>query len=104
MISCETNPTPTPTAIVPTPTSVPPTATPTADWKLVWSDEFDGPDGSPVDTTKWSFNTGAGGWGNGELQYYTGRTDNAYIREGALVIKAQREDYRRSRYTSARQR
>jgi beta-glucanase (GH16 family) len=86
----------------PTAAPVTPTVTPTGDWKLVWSDEFDAPNGSAVDTTKWSFNTGSGGWGNGELQYYTDRTDNAYIQDGALVIKAQREDYVASRYTSAR--
>jgi len=102
MADCEPDPTPTPTPVLPTPTSAPPTATPTADWKLVWADEFDGPDGSPADTTKWSFNTGAGGWGNGEWQYYTDRTYNAYIQDGALVIKARREDFKRSRYTSAR--
>ena len=87
-----------------TPTTTPPspTATPTGDWRLVWADEFDGPDGSAVDTTKLSFATGGGGWGNGEWQYYTDRTDNAYLQDGALVIKAQREEYRKNRYTSAR--
>ena len=80
----------------------PPTATPTGDWKLVWADEFDAPDGSAVDETRWSFNTGGGGWGNGEWQNYTDRTDNACVEGGALVIRAQREDYGRSRYTSAR--
>jgi beta-glucanase (GH16 family) len=79
-----------------------PTATPTGDWKLVWADEFDGPDGSAVDAARWSFDVGGGGWGNGEWQYYTDRTDNAYVQDGALVIKAQREDYGRNRYTSAR--
>jgi beta-glucanase (GH16 family) len=89
-------------APIPMLTPIPPTATPTGDWKLVWSDEFDGPNGSAVDTAKWSFDVGCGGWGNGELQYYTDRTANAYIEDGALVIKAQREDYSTSRHTSAR--
>lgn len=109
MIGCESAlpPTATPipptaTPVPPTATPVPPTATPTGDWKLVWSDEFDGPDGSAIDPTKWSFNVGGGGWGNGELQYYTDRTDNAYIKDGALVIKAQKEEYKRRLYTSAR--
>jgi beta-glucanase (GH16 family) len=83
-------------------TPLPPTVTPTADWRLVWADEFESPDGSAVDAKKWSFDLGAGGWGNGELQYYTDRVDNAYIQHGALVIRAQEEDYRGSRYTSAR--
>ena len=30
------------------------------EWKLAWNDEFDGKDGSPVDTSKWSFDTGDG--------------------------------------------
>jgi len=88
------------TRLVPTPG--PPTVTPTRDWKLVWSDEFDGPDGSAVDPTKWSFDVGGSGWGNGELQYYTDRLDNAYVENGALVIEAHREEYKGNRYTSAR--
>ncbi len=92
-------PTPIPPTATPTPIA---TATPIGGWRLVWADEFDAPDGSPVDPTKWSFNTGAGGWGNGEWQHYTDRLDNAVIEDGALVIKALREDYLGSRYTSAR--
>ncbi len=79
-----------------------PPAAPPEGWALVWADEFDAPDGSPVDPTRWSFDTGGGGWGNGELQYYTDRLDNACIEDGALVIKARKEDYRRWHYTSAR--
>lgn len=52
-------------------------------WTLVWSDEFTA---STIDTTKWGFDLGAGGWGNGELQTYT--NTNAYIQNGELVIKA----------------
>ena len=40
-----------------------------ADWKLVWSDEFNYT-GLP-DETKWGYDVGGGGWGNQELQYYT---------------------------------
>src|SRR6266516_2611277 len=29
-------------------------------WSLVFSDEFNGPNGSPVDSSKWSFDTGTG--------------------------------------------
>jgi beta-glucanase (GH16 family) len=109
MSSCDPKPPPTATPVPPTATpapptatAVPPTPTPAGDWKLVWADEFDGPDGSPVDANKWSFNKGAGGWGNGEWQYYTDRIDNATVKDGALTVKAQREDFKRSRYTSAR--
>lgn len=37
-------------------------------WSCVWNDEFDG---SSVDTTKWSYTVGGGGFGNNEQQYYT---------------------------------
>jgi len=51
--------------------------------------------------------TGGRGWGNKELEYYTNRTQNAYIENGSLVIKAIREPYTgpdgvRRDYTSAR--
>jgi beta-glucanase (GH16 family) len=76
--------------------------TPPPGWKLVWSDEFDGPDGSAVDATRWSFAAGGGGWGNGELEDYTNKLDNASIQGGALAIKAKKEEGKPSRYTSAR--
>lgn len=68
---------------------------------LVWSDEFNG---SSVDTSKWSYETGTGswGWGNNEQQYYTSRTDNAYVSGGALHIRAKKESYGGMSYTSAR--
>ena len=76
-------------------------------WKLVWSDEFNGPNGSPVDTSKWVFDTGGGGWGNDELEYYTNRLENASQQDGNLVIKVLREKYTGAAgvtrsYTSAR--
>jgi beta-glucanase (GH16 family) len=67
---------------------------------LVWSDEFSTP-GSP-DPAKWGFDTGGGGWGNNELEYYTSRTDNAIISNGTLKIIAKKEAYSGSAYTSAR--
>src|SRR6266403_4900321 len=54
-------------------------------WTLAWSDEFDGPNGSPVASSKWSFDVGGGGWGNNELETYTSRTANA-DREGGLLV------------------
>ncbi|NBD35538.1 MAG: family 16 glycosylhydrolase [Chloroflexi bacterium] len=88
-----------------TPAPATPTVTPTPDptGVLVWADEFDAPDGSAVDPKKWRFDTGTGGdgWGNNELQYYTDTTDNAYIEDGNLVIKAEAVDSW-ERYTSAR--
>jgi beta-glucanase (GH16 family) len=73
-----------------------------ADWNLIWSEEFtiDG----LVDTTRWHFETGTGanGWGNNELQYYTNRLDNAYIRNGNLEITVRRQDTAGKNFTSAR--
>ena len=70
-------------------------------WNLVWSDEFNG---SSLDTSVWGFDIGTGqdGWGNGEVQYYTNRSDNIYVSGGNLNIKAKREWYNNSNFTSAR--
>jgi beta-glucanase (GH16 family) len=57
-------------------------------WKLVWSDEFDGPDGSDVDPTKWVHEVSGTGNGNQELEYYTPGTANAYQAGGYLHIVA----------------
>ncbi|HEV7231438.1 MAG TPA: glycoside hydrolase family 16 protein, partial [Bacteroidia bacterium] len=40
-------------------------------WTLVWSDEFNS---APINTSNWVFETGAGGWGNNELENYTSRS------------------------------
>lgn len=69
-------------------------------WILQWSDEFDGPS---VDQTKWSFEIGNGnGWGNNELEYYTGDSSNVFIQDGKLVIQANKEDKDGFQYTSTR--
>lgn len=67
---------------------------------LVWSDEFNN-DGPP-DASKWGYDLGAGGWGNGELQYYTNRSENAVVQSGTLKIKLIKENFSGSPYTSAR--
>jgi beta-glucanase (GH16 family) len=67
---------------------------------LVWSDEFS-VDGAP-DSSKWSYETGAGGWGNNELQYYTDRPENVIVQNGLLKINLIKESYNGSPYTSAR--
>jgi beta-glucanase (GH16 family) len=76
-------------------------------WTLVWSDEFNGPNGSPPDPTQWSFDTGGNGWGNNELEYYTRRLQNAQIQNGSLALTALEEAYTGTdrvtrRYTSGR--
>jgi beta-glucanase (GH16 family) len=80
---------------------------PATSYTLVWSDEFNGADGSSLDSSKWTYDTGGKGWGNKELECYTNRTQNAQIRRGNLVITAQKEnlvcsDGVASNYTSAR--
>jgi beta-glucanase (GH16 family) len=46
-------------------------------WQLVWSDEFNGPTGSLPDSTKWTYDTGGGGWGNNEEEVYCAAGSNA---------------------------
>ncbi|MDI1241870.1 MAG: glycoside hydrolase family 16 protein [bacterium] len=79
--------------------------------KAVFSDEFNGPRGTSFDSLKWTAETGGGGWGNQELQYYTGETDNARLDgKGNLEIRAVPVPadkaldcwYGKCRYTSAR--
>ena len=65
---------------------------------LVWSDEFD-TDGSPC-TKNWTYDVGATGWGNNEVQYYS--RNNAIIEDGVLKITAKKETYLGAAYTTAR--
>ena len=62
----------------------------TAEWKMVWHDEFEG---SRLDSSKWVYVVGGDGFGNKELEYYTGRAQNLYLEGGMLMIKAIQEDY-----------
>src|SRR5215813_1321233 len=77
-------------------------------WSLIWSDEFDGAEGSAPDSTKWGYDIGGNGWGNNELESYTNRTQNAYLDgSGNLVIKVINETFTGTdgisrNYTSAR--
>jgi beta-glucanase (GH16 family) len=78
-----------------------------ASWVLTWSDEFDGADGSAPDPKKWTAESGGGGWGNRELEYYTARQANTRVEKGNLVIEARQENFTgpdgvSREYTSAR--
>ncbi|MBT2163528.1 glycoside hydrolase family 16 protein [Zobellia sp. KMM 6746] len=53
---------------------------------LVWSDEFD-VDGAP-NPVNWTYDLGAGGWGNGEAQDYTSNPENVKVEDGMLKITA----------------
>ncbi len=68
-----------------------------ADYKLVWSDEFNG---TSIDTTNWNFEKGGRGWGNHEQQYY--QASNAGIENGNLVITGKKETVGSNKYTSTR--
>ena len=73
----------------------------TTGWQLVWSDEFNGAAGSPPDPTKWNYDLGDGGWGNGEAETYTNSSQNAFQDgNGNLIIRAMRSST--GQYTSAR--
>ncbi len=52
-------------------------ATGTVDGFTVY-DEFDGTDGSALDSDRWSYDTGQTGWGNNEKQDYTDSSDNSF--------------------------
>jgi len=66
-------------------------------YALTFSDEFEA---STLDTQHWKPEVNGNGGGNNELQYY--RAENAYLREGLLVIEAREESFAGRDYTSAR--
>lgn len=73
---------------------------------LVWFDDFDGTSAA-LNASKWTYDLGDGcpnvcGWGNGEQQYYTDRTDNVKVENGMLKITAKKEALGGKQYTSAR--
>ena len=101
-----------PVIVVPAPPPPPPPPPP---WALVWSDEFDGPAGSSVDTTKWHFDLGDGcpgvcGWGNNEKEYYRSDTSNIQLNGSSqlqIVARVATDSIRcyyspRCKYTSAK--
>ncbi|MFI1767052.1 ricin-type beta-trefoil lectin domain protein [Streptomyces sp. NPDC020800] len=85
------------------------TTAPAAAAATTFSDTFDGPAGSGVDSSKWTMETGDN-VNNHERQYYTSGTGNAALDgQGHLVITARKENpagyqcwYGSCQYTSAR--
>src|SRR4051812_28670933 len=53
-------------------------------WNQVWSDEFNG---TGVDFSNWTYETGGSGGGNHELEYYT-NGQNVTVGGGVLTITA----------------
>ena len=54
-------------------------------YDLLWNDEFNG---NALDETIWNYEPHEPGWTNEELQEYTTSTDNVFVRDGSLIIKA----------------
>ncbi|NQX92535.1 MAG: family 16 glycosylhydrolase [Flavobacteriales bacterium] len=74
-------------------------------WSLVWSDEFDG---NTLNSDNWVYDIGTGsqfgltGWGNNEAQYYTSSTNNVFVQDGLLTIRAIPQNVGGMNYTSGR--
>jgi beta-glucanase (GH16 family) len=57
--------------------------------RILWTQSFNDKAGTKVDPKVWSYNTGAGGWGNNEQQFYTTKAANISTDgKGSLVISA----------------
>jgi len=77
--------------------------------QLVWSDEFDSDELTPINSDKWfhqtQLPTGVS-WHNGEVQHYTDRIENAFLENGYLNIVVTKENFsdqgQTKAYTSAR--
>jgi beta-glucanase (GH16 family) len=80
------------------------------EWNLIWSDEFEGAAGTPINDEDWTCEVGGQGWGNQEHEFYTTSTDNVSLDgDGSLAIVARQENFPGSRcwygtceYSSAR--
>ena len=68
-----------------------------SDYKLVWSDEFDG---TTLNTKVWNVESNGNGGGNNELQYYL--PGNVKVTGGNLVITAKKQSYGSKSFTSGR--
>jgi beta-glucanase (GH16 family) len=67
---------------------------PVEGYTLVWNDEFNQSETKLPNTSNWSYETGAGGWGNNELQNYIpavqGNDTCASVYNGSLKIVAKK--------------
>jgi beta-glucanase (GH16 family) len=75
-------------------------------WTISWADEFNGT--GAANSADWTYETGGGGWGNGELEYYTGPSAvppgglNGQQSGGNFNIQLRQESYGGNAYTSTR--
>jgi len=74
---------------------------PGPEWKLTWSDEFKE---DSIDMGNWNFQVVEAGRFNEEWQRYTNSSENAYVEDDCLVIRAIQEsqEHGMDQYTSAR--
>lgn len=75
-----------------------------AGYTLAWQDEFNT---GTLDANAWTVEGGDGcpnicGWGNNELEYYTGRPENLFFQDGKLIIEARKESFASKQYTSSK--
>ncbi|MDR1543834.1 MAG: family 16 glycosylhydrolase [Prevotellaceae bacterium] len=83
----------------------PPTAGIPEGYELIWSDEFND---NELNRTVWNIEVNNNGGGNGELQYYTARSENVHIGEHpvtgehCVILTAIKEEYQGRHCTSGR--
>ena len=62
---------------------------PLGSWKTQWYEHFAGPAGQGINTRYWKYDTGQGGFGNGEIETMTDSPSNVYLNgAGELDITA----------------
>lgn len=85
-VETEITSTPEPTAQPTEPVQLQQSTVPELDgYTLLWNDEFNEEN---LNTDIWNYEPHEPGWTNNELQEYTTSTDNVYIKDGSLIIKA----------------
>lgn len=69
-------------------------------YQLIWEDNFDG---TELNMSDWNYEYHEPGWVNNELQRYVNSSDNIFVTDGNLIIKAiKAKDKNGIRYTSGR--
>ncbi len=68
-------------------------------YKLVWDELFNKQE---LDTNKWNIEIREPGWVNNELQAYTKRKENLFIKNNNLFIRGIKEKHGDTQYTSGR--
>ncbi len=84
-----------------TSTSIDDNYEPGTEWKLAWADECES---DSINPDNWNFQVEKAGQFNGEWQRYTNSSENAYIENNQLVIKAihESDEHGMDQYSSAR--